>query len=109
MTDNTAAAKAYIQQRLREWLDLFPGLHMSYYYESSSDVHFVKLDPDSYPMDDERFLEAQLTLFDDLIDAFPEHSVSTIHDPRFDHFLGEGTIEITHEYPATATPLSAAS
>lgn len=109
MTDNTEAAKAYIQQRLKEWLNLFPGLQMRYYYEQCSDVHFVKLDPSSYPMDDERFLEAQLSLFDDLIDIFPEHGVCPFYDPRFDRFMREGTIEITHEYPATATPLSAAS
>jgi hypothetical protein len=60
--DNIAAAKAYIQQRLSVWLDLFPGLRMRYYFEPCLYVHFVKLDPASYPMDDERLQYAQIAL-----------------------------------------------
>jgi hypothetical protein len=97
MTDNTEAAKAYIQQRLREWLDLFPGLRMRYYFEQCSDVHFVALDPTSYPMDDDSFLDAQSVLMDDVRNTFTEHGVAPFFKPEFEHHMREGTIEITRQ------------
>jgi hypothetical protein len=109
MNDNIADVQSFLFQRLREWLDLFPGLRLYYYFEQCADEHIVKLDPDSYPMDDERFLNAQIALISEMIEIYPEHSVTPFYESRFDRLLGEGTIEITHEYPSTATPLSAAS
>jgi hypothetical protein len=100
--ENTAAAKDFIQQRLREWLDLFPGLRIRYYFEPCSELHLVKFDPTSYPMDDEKFLEAQLELIFDLIEHYPEHSVTPIYEPEHDHFMREGTIEITQELSAAS-------
>jgi hypothetical protein len=95
--DNTKAAKAYIQQRLREWLDLFPGLRMRYYFESCSDVHFVALDRTSFPMDDDSFLDAQLALMHEVRRTYPEHSVAPFSNPEHEHIMREGTIEITRQ------------
>jgi hypothetical protein len=109
MTDNTEAAIAYIQQRLREWLDLFPGLRIRYYFEQCSDVHFVALDPTSFPMDDDSFLDAQLALIYDLIETYPEHGIAPFFKPEFEHHMREGTIEITCQLSAPSTQFSAAS
>jgi hypothetical protein len=100
--DNLEAAKAYIHQRLREWLDLFPGLRIRYYFHPSAELHLVKFDPTSYPMDDKRLIEAQLSLFNDLLSTFPEHSITTIHELKHEHFMGKGTIEITHQLSAAS-------
>jgi hypothetical protein len=92
--DNTAAAKEFVIARLREWLDIFPGLRMRYYFEPCSDVHFVALDPTSFPMDDDSFLDTQLALISDLPKAYPDHGMALFSKPEYAHFLGDDTIEI---------------
>jgi hypothetical protein len=100
--DNLEAAKAFIQHRLREWLDQFPGLRMRYYFEPCSDVHFVKFDHTSYPMDDEPFLQAQLALIDDLMNIYPEYGLAQFYEPEHEYFMRDGTIEITRQFSAAS-------
>jgi hypothetical protein len=106
--DNTAAS-AFVEKRLREWLELFPSLRMRYYFQPFAEVHVIEVKPEWYHDSNETFIEAQLALMDDVETYFPDHGVTYFTNPKFEHLLGNGTIEIIPDSSATATQLSAAS
>lgn len=94
MNDITAEAKIFVQNRLRAWLDIFPGLQLRYYFEPCSDAHVVEVKPESIHYNNEQMIKAQLALIRDVEQRFPEHGMIYFTESDSKDLLGSGTIEI---------------
>jgi hypothetical protein len=95
MRDLVLAAKAFVTQQLKDWVNQFPGLRLRYYFEPSVDAHVVAVQPawfhDSHP----QFIRAQLALMDAVESNFSEHGMIYFTEPEGEYLLGEDTITIT--------------
>jgi hypothetical protein len=87
-------AKTFVINRLTEWLDLFPGLRLCYYFEPCSDAHIVDIEPESFLHSNEQFIEAQLDLIHEVEYRFSEHGMIFLTHQESQYLLGKGTIEI---------------
>lgn len=62
----------FLINALNEWCKQFEGIHVRYAYDSATEYHIVEVDPESIRRGNMEYKEAELTLWTQFMNTFPE-------------------------------------